>query len=66
MKNNLKVIRAQKRLTQEKLAGMAGISRPALALIENEKTVPDGETIAKLVKALNMPADQIFFELGVV
>lgn len=66
MKNNLKVIRAQKGLTQEQLAIAAGISRPALALIEVEKTVPDGETIAKLVKALNMPADQIFFELGVV
>lgn len=66
MKNNLKVIRAQKAITQEQLARAAGISRPTLALIETEKTVPDGETIAKLVKALNMPADQIFFDLGVV
>lgn len=66
MKNNLKVIRAQKGLTQEQLASLAGISRPALAQIETEKTVPDGETIAKLVKALKLPADQIFFDLGVV
>ena len=66
MKNNLKVIRAQKGLTQEQLASLAGISRPALAQIETEKTVPDGETIAKLVKALQLPADQIFFDLGVV
>ena len=66
MKNKLKLIRAQKNLTQEQLADIAGISRPALAQIENEKTVPDGETIAKLVKALQLPADQIFFDLGVV
>ena len=65
MKNKLKLIRAQKNLTQEQLADLAGISRPALAQIENGKTVPDGETIAKLVSVLHMPAGDIFDDLDV-
>lgn len=66
MKNRLKEIRAKKGLTQEALASKAKISRTSLALIETEKTTPDGETIAKLVKALEIPANDIFFDLGVV
>ena len=66
MKNRLKEIRAQKNLTQEQLAQKAGISRPALTQIENGKTVPDGNTIAALVKALDTPANSIFFDLDVV
>lgn len=66
MKNKLKVIRAEKRLSQDELAKAAGISRTTLAMIENEKSVPDGKTIAALVKALNKPANEIFFDLNVV
>lgn len=66
MKNRLKVIRAERQISQESLAEMANISRTSLAMIENEKCVPDGTTIAKLVSALGLPADQIFFDLGVV
>lgn len=66
MDNNLKVLRAKKRLTQGQLAELAGISRTTLAMIENEKAVPDGKTIAALVKALNVPANEIFFDFDVV
>ena len=66
MKNKLKVIRAEKRLSQDELAKAAGISRTTLAMIENEKSIPDGKTIAALVKALNKPANEIFFDLNVV
>ena len=66
MKNRIKVLRAERNLTQQELANLAGISRTTLALIEKEKAVPDGTTIAALVKALNVPAEQIFFDLSVV
>lgn len=66
MKNRLKVLRAEKNLTQGELAEMAGISRTALAMIENDRATPDGDTIAALVKALKTPANNIFFDLGVV
>lgn len=66
MKNKIKVLRAEKKLTQSQLAEMAGIARPTLAMIENEKAIPDGNTIAALVRALEVPANEIFFDLGVV
>ena len=66
MKNRIKAIRAERKMTQEGLAIAAGISRPALAQIENEKAIPDGKTIAALVKALGVPANVIFLDLDVV
>lgn len=66
MKNRIKVIRAEQDLTQEALAKKAGISRTALVAIERGTATPDGKTIAKLVRALNTPAHDIFLELGVV
>jgi putative transcriptional regulator len=66
MENRLIVLRAEKRMSQADLAKLAGISRSTLSQIENEKVTPDGETIAKLVKALNVPAGEIFSALCVV
>ncbi len=66
MKNRIKVIRAEKNLSQAELAKKAGISRTTLVNIEKGVTVPDGETIAKLVKALNKPAGEIFLALNVM
>ena len=66
MENKIKVLRAERKITQEQLATMAGISRTTLIMIENGKTDPDGTTIAGLVRALGVPANQIFFDLDVV
>ncbi len=66
MENRLTVIRAEKKLSQAELAEKAGISRTTLSQIENEKATPDGETIAKLVKALGVSAGDIFLALRVV
>ncbi len=66
MKNKLKEIRHEQHLTQEKLAEKSGISRTTLTMIELGKTIPDGTTIAKLVLALGVPANEIFFDLDVV
>lgn len=66
MENRLTVIRAEKKLSQQKLAKLAGISRATLSAIESGRTTPDGLTIAKLVKALKIPAGEIFSALGVM
>ena len=66
MKNKIKALRAELKMTQEELAKKAGIARPTLAMIENEKAVPDGNTIAALVKAIGVPANAIFLALDVV
>ena len=66
MRNRIKVIRAELNLTQQDLSDKIGISRVALNRIENEQTTPNGETIAKLVRVLGKPANEIFFDLDVV
>ena len=66
MENRLTVLRAERKLTQEALANMAGISRTTLSEIENGKKTPEAGTIVKLVKALGVPANQIFFDFDVV
>ncbi len=66
MKNRIKSLRAERKMTQEQLAKKAGIARPTLAMIENEKAIPDGNTIAALVKAIGVPANVIFLDLDVV
>lgn len=64
MKNHIKAIRAEKKLTQQELADRAGLSRFAISAIEGGKVTPDGATIVKLVKALGVSAGNIFDELN--
>lgn len=66
MKNRIKVIRAELDLTQEALAKKIGISRVTLSKIESGKINPNGETIVRIVRTLERPANEIFFDLGVV
>lgn len=62
MKNILKILRAQHDLTQEELAKMIGISRPALSDIENNKVIPNGKIVIRIANIFGIPAEQIFFE----
>lgn len=66
MKNNLREIRRNLGLTQEELATQANLSRATIIAIENNNTIPDGETVKKLVVATNKPANEIFFDFDVV
>ena len=66
MKNRLVVIRAEQKLSQEDLSKLANVARATLSAIESEKTDPNAETIAKLVRALGVPANKIFPEFDVV
>ncbi len=66
MKNNLRVLRAERNFTQTVAAKKAGISRTAYSLIEKGVSAPDGNTIASLVKAFGVPANKIFFDFDVV
>ena len=62
MKNNLRIIRAEKRLSQEKLAVLTGLSRATINGIENEKVMPNTKTILCISKALNEPIQNIFLD----
>lgn len=62
MNNRIKELRAKHNITQEQLAASVGITRQSLILIEKGETVPSGDTMLKIAKCLQKPAEEIFFE----
>ncbi len=61
MKNNLKVERAIKSITQEGLAKKIGVTRQAINSIELNKFVPSTILALKLSEYFNKPVNEIFF-----
>ena len=47
---NIREVRLQKRYSQEKLAGLCGISNTTLSAYENSKKIPNLTTVAKIAK----------------
>ena len=61
--HNLKVERAKKELTQERLAELAGISAKHITKIENAKVSPSIYIVYKLAKILDTSIDALISEL---
>ena len=61
MKNNLKVERAIKDITQEELAKQIGVTRQAINSIELSKYVPSTILALKLSRYFNKSVNEIFF-----
>ncbi|WP_394975460.1 helix-turn-helix transcriptional regulator [uncultured Croceitalea sp.] len=65
MKNNLKVQRAIKDLTQEDLAKLLGVSRQTINSIEKNRYVPSTVLALKLSKVFGISVNDIFeLEVG--
>lgn len=60
MKNNLKVERAIKSITQEELAKKIGVTRQAINSIELNKFVPSTILAIKLSEYFNKTVNEIF------
>ncbi len=60
MKNNLKVERAIKNITQEELAGEVGVSRQAINSIELNKYVPSTLLALKLSRYFGKSVNELF------
>jgi putative transcriptional regulator len=60
LENSLKVYRAMKNLTQEELAGLAGITRASVNAIEAGRMVPSVLLALKLATALDVAVDDLF------
>ncbi|GMN05956.1 helix-turn-helix transcriptional regulator [Croceitalea sp. MTPC5] len=60
MKNNLKVHRAIKDLTQEDLAKLLGVSRQTINSIEKNRYVPSTLLALKLSKVFEVHVNEIF------
>ncbi|WP_448701781.1 helix-turn-helix transcriptional regulator [Mucilaginibacter sp. AW1-3] len=60
MKNNLRVERAIKNLTQAELAGLIGVSRQTINTIESNKYVPSTVLALKIAQVFKKPVEDIF------
>ena len=60
MKNRLKVLRAERNLTQEALAELSDCTRQTINAIEKGKYNPGIRLTFRLSRALKVPIEQIF------
>lgn len=60
MKNNLRVQRAIKNITQAELAEMINVSRQTINTIESGKYVPSTVLALKIAKVFEVPVEAIF------
>ena len=60
MKNNLRVQRAIKNITQAELADLIRVSRQTINTIESGKYVPSTVLALKIAKIFDKPVEEIF------
>ena len=60
MKNRIRVLRAETRMTQEDLANMVNVSRQTIISIENDKYSPSLDLAFKLAKVFETTIEDIF------
>jgi|TARA_B100000929_G_C15330767_1_gene360585 putative transcriptional regulator len=60
MKNRVKELRYKRKITQEELAALIGISRQAINAIEKEKFDPSLPTAFKMAKLFDLSIEKIF------
>ncbi len=61
MKNNIKVERAKKNITQAELAGLAGVSRQTINAMELGKYVPSTVLALRLASIFGVEVSEIFW-----
>lgn len=61
MKNNIKVERAIKNITQEELAQSISVSRQTINAMEKNKYVPSTVLSLKIARYFGKPVEEIFF-----
>ena len=62
--NRLKVARAERDLSQEQLAALAGVTRQTISSIETGQYVPSALLAFVLADRLQVPVDQLFTLTG--
>ena len=64
MKNRVKELRKNQKLTQEELANLIGMSRQAINKIKKEKFDPSLPTAFKMSKLFEIAIEELFFYEG--
>ncbi len=62
--NRIRVARAERRLSQEQLAALAGVTRQTIGAIENQQYCPSALLAFQLAKQLEKPVAELFFLEG--
>ncbi|MGH1145393.1 helix-turn-helix transcriptional regulator [Bacillus pseudomycoides] len=60
MENIIRILRKEKKISQEDLAKLCHVSRQTINAIENNKYDPTLELAFKLAKSLGVTVDQLF------
>jgi putative transcriptional regulator len=60
MKNNLKALRQDKKISQDELASILKVSRQTINSIETGKFDPSLKLVIKMTRYLNVELEQIF------
>ncbi|MGD8380234.1 MAG: helix-turn-helix transcriptional regulator [Gammaproteobacteria bacterium] len=60
LSNRLKVLRAERDLTQEQLAGRVGVTRKTINTVERGVFVPSTVLALKLAREFGVPVEDIF------
>ncbi|SDC50790.1 putative transcriptional regulator [Algoriphagus faecimaris] len=60
MKNRIRELRVERKLTQEDLAEILGISRQSINAIEKEKFDPSLTTAFKMAQLFERPIEELF------
>ena len=60
MKSRLRLIRAERGLTQEQLSTAIGVSRQAINALETERHAPSLDLAYRISAALGLPVEDIF------
>lgn len=64
LRNRLRVARAERRLSQEQLAALAGVTRQTISSIENDQYTPSALLAFILARRLDQPVAELFFLEG--
>lgn len=60
MKNRIRVARAEVRMTQQRLADEAGVSRQTINAIESGRFVPSTVLALKIARIFSRPIEELF------
>lgn len=63
--NRIRVARAERRLSQEQLASLAGVTRQTISSIENRQYCPSALLAFVLASRLGTPVTELFYLEGV-
>lgn len=60
MKNNIRVLRASRKMTQQDLSRLAGVSRQTINAMESSRYVPSTVLALKVAHIFGLTVDQVF------